>query len=87
MSALLAFLGSEAFGRIIGYFISALGQTVSDDLARRRSEETQEKLGRAEADLESEREARRAAEDMSDALANAPQGVDDAIRRLREGSA
>lgn len=80
-------MGEGFLAVILKAFFSAFGASLNDFFDRRRADQNAQDLGRVTAERDQEQVAREATERELEASRNAPQNVDDAIRRLEEGSA
>ncbi len=77
----------SALQPLLEAFFSAFGRSVNDFLSRRRAEQTAKDLGAAEATNAQQGATIEAQQAELEARANAPASIDDAIKRLEEGSA
>jgi arginine exporter protein ArgO len=72
---------------VLEALFNALGASFAGWLASKRAEETQQDLGAAQARNEQAQATIAAQQSELQAQADAPQSVDDAIKRLEDGSA
>ncbi|MGY3690182.1 hypothetical protein [Bradyrhizobium erythrophlei] len=68
-------------------FFNAFGSSLNDYLARQRADQNAKDLGAAQATVQQQNATIDAQQAELEAQANAPKSVDDAIKRLEEGSA
>jgi hypothetical protein len=80
-------VGSSIIAAILQAFFSAFGRSLNDWLTARRAEQTSRDLGTAEANLGNANATIDAQQAELQAQADAPRSVDDALKRLEEGSA
>ena len=85
----LATIGSWLgfFQPLLEAFFNAFGRSLNDYLAGQRSDQNAKDLGAAEAKNQQQEATIEAQQAELDAQANAPKTVDDAVKRLEEGSA
>jgi len=83
LSALAAWFAKEGAGLVLG----ALGKLALDAWKSYQGNQALKDLGRVTAERDQEAAAREATERELEAARNAPQTVDDALKRLEEGSA
>lgn len=72
---------------VLKAFFNAFGATLNSFFDRQRADRNAKDLGRAEAQVEQGNATITAQQAELEAQANAPRSVDDAIKRLNEGSA
>lgn len=83
LSAITAWFAKEGVGLLLG----ALAKVALDAWDSYRGDQALRELGRVTAERDQEAEARAATERELEAQQNAPQTVDDAVKRYEEGSA
>lgn len=76
-----------AFAPVLEVLLRQLGATFNANQAAKRAEQTAQDLGEAKAKLDTANATIDAQQRELEAQANAPQTVDDALKRLEEGSA
>lgn len=74
-------------GAILKAFFSAFGESLNDFFSRKRADQNAQSLGRAEAQVEQGNATIQVQQAELQAQADAPQTVDEALKRLEEGSA
>lgn len=70
------------FQPVIAAFFDSFGRSLNDFFDRKRADQNAKDLGRVTAERDQEAQGRQATERELDARTNAPQTVDDAIKRL-----
>lgn len=72
---------------LLEMLFNAFGKSFNDYLSQKRSEQARQDLGRVTAERDQAIQGQVVTQAELDAAVNAPRTVDDAIRRLEEGSA
>ena len=80
-------LAGAALLKVLEALFNAAGASLNAWLSNKRAEQAQQDLGRVTAERDQQAAAREATERELEAAQGAPQSVDDAIKRLEEGSA
>lgn len=85
----LATLGSwlAFFQPLLTAFFNAFGSSLNQFLANKQADQNAKDLGNAEANNATQQATIEAQQSELDAQENAPKTVDDAVKRLEEGSA
>lgn len=77
----------KVFAPLLEALFNAFGKSFNDYLSQKRAEQTQKDLGRVTAERDQAVHAQATTQAELEAAVNAPKTVDDAIKRLEEGSA